>query len=132
MKIKSFRLSEDTQKQIAWLAHRKGVSATDVIREAVADMFHREVRALPGFVLQEDLLLLNGKPVIHCSPRLLAELPEDLLSKLREGTAEPAETLLYLILNAARLKESLEYDAALLRESLGFDLKPPSQRNEQE
>ncbi len=122
MKIKGFRLSDETQSQILWLAQRKGVTATDVIRLAVAALYQEEMAKLPRFRLDGNVLLLNNQPVIRCNDTLLSGLPEDLLIKLDNGTAEPMETMLYLILNAARVGEGFEYDQALLDQTLGWNL----------
>lgn len=122
MKIKSFRLSEETEAQILWLANRKQISATDVIREAVAEMFRREIEHLPKFILEDDIILVNGKPLIRCTPALIEAFPEDFLQNLKQGKANPLETILYLLLNATRLKESFELDNLVLAEEIGLSL----------
>jgi len=118
VKIKSFRLSEETETQIAWLASRKQISATDVIRQAVAEMYRRELERLPKLHLKDGVIFLNHQPVIRCSDRVLSAFPEDLLQNLEQGTADPSEVILYLILNAARFKEGFELNP----EEIGFSL----------
>lgn len=120
--IKGFRLDEETQIQIAWLAERKKVTATDVVRMAIAEMFHREMDRLPKFRLGDDgILYLNEKPVIHCSDKLLTELPEHFLLRLEAGTADATETMIALLLTAARVKEDLEINDMILEEETGFN-----------
>ncbi|GIV63977.1 MAG: hypothetical protein KatS3mg045_1316 [Bellilinea sp.] len=121
MKIKSFRLSEETEAQITWLASRKQISATDVIRQAVAEMYRQELERLPKLHLKDGVIFLNDKPVIRCNNHVLAAFPEDLLPNLEQGTADISEVILYLILNAARFKEGFELDSHALEE-IGFAL----------
>lgn len=122
MKIKSFRLSEETEAQILWLANRKQISATDVIRQAVAEMYRRELERLPKLTLKDDIIFVSGRPLIQCSPTLIETFPEDLLQNLKQGTADPLNTILYLILNAARLKEGFKLDHLVLGEEIGLSL----------
>jgi hypothetical protein len=122
VKIKSFRLSEETEAQIFWLANRKQISATDVIREAVAEMYRRELERLPKLTLKDDIIFVSGKPLIRCSPALIETFPEDLLQNLKQGTADPLGTILYLILNAVRLKEGFALDNLVLAEEVGLSL----------
>ena len=120
--IKGFRLDETTQTQIAWLAQRKNVSATDVIRMTVAESYQQEMERLPKFKLEEGVLCLNGKPVIQCSKKLQAGLPKKLLLQLRKGEADAHETMLYLLLTAAKVGEGIEYNELLLKENIGWEL----------
>ncbi|KPL76618.1 hypothetical protein [Bellilinea caldifistulae] len=129
MKIKGFRLSDETQTQIAWLAKRKGVTATDIVRMAVAEMFQQEIARLPRFRLHERVLYLNEQPVVYCTDRLLTELPETFLLQLEHGTADPIETMIYLIFTIARIGEPVQIDEQALNDLIGWSL--PFPKNEE-
>lgn len=129
MKIKGFRLSEETQTQIAWLAKRKGVTGSDIVRMAVAEMFQQEIARLPRLRLHERVLYLNDRPVVYCTDRLLTELPETFLLQLENGTADPMETIIYLIFTIARIGEPVHVDEQALNDLLGWSL--PSLTNEE-
>lgn len=130
MKIKGFRLSDETQTQIAWLAKRKGVTASDIVRMAVTEMFRQEIARLPRFRLHERVLYLNEQPVVYCTDRLLTELPETFLRQLEHGTADPMETMIYLIFTIARIGEPVEIDEQALNELIGWSL--PSLKGDQD
>ncbi len=133
MKPEDLQLDEETQMAIDFLSAWKNLSAADTIREAVLEMYHREMERLPGLRLGDDgVLYLREKPVIRCSDNLLMELPENLLLRLEHGTARMDEVLLYLILNATRTREGLEIDYLTLKQEIGFPLDDQEENDEEE
>lgn len=112
---------EDIQPIIEFLAKLKGISPEEVIKEAVFQLYNREMERLPKLKIGDDgTIYVNGKPLVKCSDNVLTHFPEEILLKLDYGTAELDEVLLYLLLFAAGLKEGFEFYPETFREEFGF------------
>ncbi len=122
-KTTTFRLDEDTQAQIAWIAKRKGITATDVIRLAVADMFEREMTRIPRVRLEDGIFYLQDRPLLQCSPALLEKIPPELLEQARQGNANVLDLVLHVMLLLARYPgEQVILDEQFLRDTTGIAL----------
>jgi hypothetical protein len=109
---KNFRLSADTLRQLDWLAARLGgISATDVITIAVADLHERKRREWKAKISRTEdgggwRLAVGGTPIAYCGEKTLQALPAGRRRALLEGNQEDA-ALAELILAAARADEQI-------------------------
>jgi hypothetical protein len=122
MKLKNYRLSEETRYQINWLKERLGVSATDIIRLAVAGLFDEERAKLPLAQLVETpegwVLASQGNAVLGVGSGAVEDLPEEVRSRLLAGTADVGEAFSYLLLTAARVGENVSWNRSTVVETL--------------
>jgi len=121
-KLKNYRLSDETRHQINWLKDRLGVTATDVIRLAVAGLFAEERAKLPLAQLVETpegwVLESQGNAVLGVGAGAVEDLPEEIRSQLLAGTADVGEAFAYLLLTAARVGEKVSWNRSTVAETL--------------
>lgn len=122
METKNYRLSAETRSQIDWLKERFGVTATDVVRLAVAGLFDEERSRLPLAQLVETpegwVLTCQGQAVLGVGEGAVAGLPEHIRAQLKLGSADVGDAFTYLILTAARAGEKISWSRSGIAEQL--------------
>ena len=103
---RTYRFSEETLAQIEWLAARLGgLDATSVLRQAVADLYHRKQAEWRACLVDQG----DGSYALQIGERMLARVDASVLDKLPEderegiltGEADGLSALTLLLLGAA-------------------------------
>ncbi len=108
---KGYRFSEETLNQIEWLARRKKATATDVIREAVDQVYKDEWAKIPKALLVDKgdhyELMAKGEYLIGVSKEFPKNLPAEFRDQLFQGEAGLGDVILYFMLGAVKGKEDM-------------------------
>ena len=82
---RTYRFSEETLAQIEWLAARLGgLDATSVLRQAVAELYHRKQAEWRACLVDQG----DGSYTLQVGERTLAQVNASVLDKLPEGERE--------------------------------------------
>lgn len=118
---RTYRFSEETLAQIEWLAARLGgLDATSVLRQAVAELYHRKQAEWKSCLVDQG----DGSYTLQVGERVLAQVDASVLDKLPEderegiltGKADGLSALTLLLLGAAAGDEVVWLDQDYLNE----------------
>lgn len=124
---RAYRLSKTTLAQIEWLSHiLGGITATDVVTIAVAELYERKKAEMPLVQLTKQKegffdIEVQGETLMRFNEEILEHLPEEFIDDLMAGRAHLGDTLVYLILSLAKGKSQIEYKHDELIEAFGMN-----------
>jgi hypothetical protein len=125
-KMTSFRLGNTTQYQIEWLAKRLGgLTATDVITLAVADLYERKQEEFRTRLTRMDekfILSVGGIPIAAFGQKDYQSLPKAAKSQITAGSPY---ALVDLVMGLAKRPEAkITFFPDGIQQVYGFEIEP--------
>jgi hypothetical protein len=125
-KMTSFRLGKTTEDQLDWLAKRfGGVSATDVVTLAVADLYERkqeEFRTRLTKLVDQYILSVGGIPIAAFGQKDYQLLPKAAKSQITAGSPY---ALVDLVMGLAKRPEAkITFFPDGIQQVYGFEIEP--------
>jgi hypothetical protein len=127
----SFRLGKTTEDQLDWLAKRfGGVSATDVVTLAVADLYERkqeEFRTRLTKLVDQYILSVGGIPIAALGEKDFQSLPKAAKSQISAGSPY---TLVDLVMGLAKRPEAkITFFPDGIQQVYGFEIEPKGDKH---
>jgi hypothetical protein len=126
---RTYRFSHDTLDQVEWLGARLGgLDATNVLRLAVAELFHRKQAEWKARLVARESgfydLQVGDQTLARVRKPALEKLPEDEQANMLVAEMDGLSSLVRLLLGAAAAGEKIWLDEGAFDNLLGSDRDP--------
>jgi len=126
---RTYRFSQDTLDQIEWLGARfGGLDATNVLRVAVAELYHRKQAEWKARLIANESgfydLRVGEQTLARVRKPALEKLPGDEQAQMLVAETDGLAALVKLLLGAAAAGEKVWLDETAFDDLLGADRGP--------